>query len=162
MGHTIFMHDIVVLAVGKIKESYFSDACQEYVKRLSLYVRISFHEIPYEPFRSRGEMEKAKKKEGERIAQFLKKRKDTHEIFILDEKGKESDSKEFAVILEKLSKPAIFVVGGSLGIHKDAILNSYKKISLSHLTFPHELARVVLLEQIYRAMTIMRGKEYHY
>lgn len=107
-------------------------------------------------------MEKAKKKEGERIAQFLKKRKDTHEIFILDEKGKESDSKEFAVILEKLSKPAIFVVGGSLGIHKDAILNSYKKISLSHLTFPHELARVVLLEQIYRAMTIMRGKEYHY
>jgi 23S rRNA (pseudouridine1915-N3)-methyltransferase len=154
------MLDITILAVGKIKEPYFKGACNEYMKRLSPYTRISFEEIPYEPFRHDGEKSKVKQKEGERIKKFLEKREGC-EIFLLDEHGKEYTSEQFAGMIEKISKPIIFVIGGSLGIHADT-LSLYKKISLSPLTFPHELASVVLLEQLYRATTIIGGKTYHH
>ncbi|MEW6617352.1 MAG: 23S rRNA (pseudouridine(1915)-N(3))-methyltransferase RlmH [Patescibacteria group bacterium] len=155
------MLDITILTVGKIKEEYFKKACEEYTKRLSLYARISVEEIPYEPFRHEGEKNKVKQKEGERIKRFLEKRGEC-EVFILDERGKEYTSEQFAGALETTLKPTIFVIGGSLGMSEEVLSLPHKKIALSSFTFPHELARVVLLEQIYRAVTIMNGKTYHY
>lgn len=156
-----YMLDITILAVGKIKEEYFKKACGEYVKRLSPYARISIEEIPYKPFHHDGEKNKVKQKEGERIKRFLEKRGEC-EVFVLDERGREYTSKQFAGTLEKISKPIVFVIGGSLGMSEDVLSLPHKKIALSSLTFPHELVRVILLEQIYRATTIIHGKTYHY
>ncbi len=155
------MFDITILAVGKIKEEYFKKACGEYRKRLSPYARISIEEVSYEPFRHDGEKNKAKQKEGERIRKFLEKKKG-YEIFILDEHGRGYTSEQFAEMTEKISRPIVFVIGGSLGIDKEILSLPYKKISLSSFTFPHELVRVVLFEQIYRAITIINNKTYHY
>jgi len=156
------MFDITILAIGKIKEAHFKDACAEYKKRIAPYAKISIEEISYEPFRHEGEKSKTKQKEGERIKRYLEKRSEKSEIFILDENGKEFSSEKFAKILENIQKPIIFVVGGSLGIDETLLLSPYKKISLSPLTFPHELVRVILLEQLYRATTIINKKVYHY
>lgn len=155
------MLDITILAVGKIKEEYFKKACGEYVRRLSPYARISIEEVFHEPFRHNGEKSKVKQKEGERIKKFLEKRGEC-EIFLLDEHGKEYTSEQFAGTLEKISKPIIFVIGGSLGMSEEVLSLPYKKITLSSFTFPHELVRVVLFEQLYRAITIINGKTYHY
>lgn len=155
------MLDITILAVGKIKEEYFKKACGEYIKRLSPYARISIEEIPYEPFRHNGEKNKVKQKEGERIRRILEK-KGGCEIFILDEHGKEYTSEQFAKMIEKTSKPIVFVIGGSLGMSEEVLSLPHKKIALSSFTFPHELVRVVFFEQIYRATTIIHRKTYHY
>lgn len=155
------MLHITILAVGKIKEEYFKEACGEYVKRLSPYARVSVEEIPYEPFRHDGEKNKVKQKEGERIKKFLEKR-DEYEIFLLDEHGEEYTSEQFADTIGKISKPIVFVIGGSLGMSEEVLSLPHKKIALSSLTFPHELVRVVLFEQLYRAVTIIHGKTYHY
>jgi len=155
------MFDITILAVGKIKEEYFKEACGEYIKRLSPYARISIEEIPYEPFHHDGEKTKAKQKEGERIKKFLEKR-DNCEIFLLDEHGREYTSEQFAGAMEKISAPIVFVIGGSLGMSEEVLSLPYKKIALSSLTFPHELVRVVVLEQIYRVVTIINNKTYHH
>ena len=152
---------MTILAVGKIKEEYFKKACGEYLKRLYPYARISVEEIPYEPFRHEGEKNKAKQKEGERIGRFLEKKGEC-EVFILDEHGKEYTSERFARTIENTSKPIIFVIGGSLGMSEEVLSLTHKKIALSPLTFPHELVRVILLEQVYRAVTIIHGKTYHY
>jgi len=156
-----YMLDITILAIGKIKEEYFKKACGEYLKRLSPYARISVEEIPYESFRHDGEKNKVKQKEGERIKKFLEKKGEC-EIFILDEHGKEYTSEQFAQTIEKTSKPIVFVIGGSLGMSEEVLSLSHKKITLSSFTFPHELVRVVLFEQLYRAITIINGKTYHY
>lgn len=155
------MWNITIVAMGKIKETYFRDAIDEYAKRLGPYVKLSFQELKPEPFYGASDKMKAKKIEGERLRAFLEKRPESY-VIILDERGKKYSSTTFASYLAKISQPIIFVIGGSLGID-ESVVNQYKNIiSLSDMTFPHEMARMILVEQIYRAVTILKEKEYHH
>lgn len=155
------MFSIIVLAVGKIKDKNYKNLAEEYLKRLSPYAKIKVEELPAESFNGEAEKIKAKKVEGERILKFLDKH-ESAEKFLLDEHGQELTSVDWARRLEKNNNPMVIVIGGALG-HSEEVLDKIKnKLSLSKMTFPHEMARVILLEQIYRAATIIRGKEYHY
>lgn len=155
------MFNIIVLAVGKIKEKYFQEAIGEYLKRLRPYAKITIEELRAEPFKNESEKIKSKKIEGERILNFLEKHSDS-EVIILDEHGKKYSSPEFANYFSKINRSVVFVVGGALGIDENVIKKYSNKITLSDMTFPHEMARLFLVEQIYRAMTIIKNKEYHY
>lgn len=155
------MFNITILAVGKIKEKYFQEAIGEYLKRLKPYAKITIEELKAEPFKNESEKIKSKKIEGGRIINFLEKHSDS-EVVILDECGKKYSSMEFAGHLSKINIPIIFVIGGALGID-EKVSDKYKnQMALSDMTFPHEMARLFLLEQIYRATTIVKGKDYHY
>ena len=151
------MLNITLITVGKIKEAYLNEAALEYLKRIKPYGRLTLHELKAESF-SNTTKDKAKKLEGERIAAILD-RKSEAEIYLLSEHGNLFDSPDFAIKIN--GKELVLVIAGSLGFAKELEVK-YPKISLSPLTFPHELARVVLLEQIYRAATIINNKEYHY
>ena len=155
------MLDITILAVGKIKKDYWSDAIFNYLKLLSPYAKIKIEEIKAEPFSRDSDKTKAKRIEGERIIKYLSKEKDARIIF-LDELGKSMDSVYFSSFLDEVRGKIIFAIGGSLGFDKSIFSKDSIKISFSKMTFPHELARVFLLEQIYRAVTILNKKEYHH
>ena len=155
------MFDITILAVGKIRENYYREALEEYRKRLSPYARVKIEDIKAEPFKRESDKSKTKRTEAERILKYLANHPDA-DIFILDERGRQYDSLTFAQLLKKQIRPMIFIIGGALGFEQSIDNLAVQKISLSPLTFPHELARVVLLEQLYRAVTIIKGKEYHY
>lgn len=154
------MFNVTILVVGKIKEKYFQEATGEYLKRLRPYVKITIEELKAEPFKNESGKIKSKKIEGERIINFLEKRQDK-EVVILDERGKKMSSVAFAEYIVTINKPIIFVVGGALGIDECIIKKYTNKISLSDMTFPHEMARLFLIEQLYRANMIIKGKEYH-
>ena len=156
------MLDITLVSIGKIKESFWQNAFSEYAKRLQPYLRLKAVELAPEPF-AKGTKEKSKEAEGKRILDFLdKNNKETGAaaVYLLAERGRVFDSPAMAAWLEK-SSPLILVVGGALGFSQE-LYERYPQISLSSLTFPHELARVVLLEQLYRAATILNNKAYHY
>lgn len=152
------MLKINIIAVGKIKDKSFLGLSEAYLKRLKPFASIKIEELKAESF-SKNNKEKIKKIESEKIENILEKHSKEN-IFLLDEGGKEFASIQFSKFLDK-HKEIIFVVAGSLGFSAE-LKNKYQKISLSQLTFPHEMARVVLLEQIYRASTILNNKEYHY
>lgn len=152
------MLNITIITIGKVREDYLDQAASEYIKRIKPYGRLTLQELKAESF-SDTTKDKAKRLEAERIEAVLK-RKDEADIYLLSEHGTLFDSLDFAAELNN-HKELVLVIAGSLGFAKD-LENKYPKISLSPLTFPHELARVVLLEQIYRAATIINKKEYHY
>lgn len=157
------MLKIVILAVGKVKNIDFKNSFNEYLKRISPYANIMVEELNPEPFFDNSDKDKIKEKEGIKIKNYLN-RFSTSKIFILDERGKQLDSGNFSKILfENELENIIFVVGGTLGLSGDVL--KYKnatKVSLSQMTFPHELVRVILAEQIYRAIAINKNKSYHY
>lgn len=154
------MLDITIIAIGKIKEKSIASASAEYVKRLAPYAKLNLVELKPEPF-NESTRTKAKTEESRRIIECLSKYKNSA-IWLLTEKGKEFDSFGFAEFLQKETRPIVFVVAGSLG-WSDSILKNHKNhLSLSKLTMPHELARLVFFEQLYRAVTINLGKTYHY
>lgn len=156
------MFHITILAIGKLKEKYFQAAAEEYAKRLKSYVKLEIIELEAESFsEDEGSKIKAKKKEGERIFKFLKKRNNA-EVIILDEKGKEFSSEKFAKFLDSIDRHIVIIVGGSLGWDDEIKKQPFMRLSLSQMTYPHELARVALLEQIFRAVAILKGKDYHY
>ena len=152
------MLNITIITIGKVREDYLNQAASEYIKRIKPYGRLTLQELKAESF-SDTTKDKAKKLEAERIEAVLK-RKDEADIYLLSEHGTLFDSLKFAAKINT-HKELVLVIAGSLGFAKD-LEAKYPKISLSPLTFPHELARVVLLEQIYRAATIINKKEYHY
>ena len=152
------MLHIKIIAVGKMKAPHFKDSAGEYIKRLAPYAKVGILEVPAEPF-EKGTEEKAKEKEGERI---LKAVSGKESVFLLSEKGVQYSSEEFAKLLGGEKGEIVFVIGGAQGFSEKVSSAGFKKISLSKMTFPHELARVVLLEQIYRASAILTGKTYHY
>lgn len=154
------MFNITIVAIGKLKEKYFQEAFGEYTKRLSPYCAVEVMELKPESFGS-GDKDRAKAKEGEKIIKFLENNKRS-KIFILDEHGRKFTSPQFAELLKPITEPMVFVIGGSLGFSDEVLNYPAEKIALSDMTFPHELARVNLIEQIYRAVTIIKGKEYHY
>jgi 23S rRNA (pseudouridine1915-N3)-methyltransferase len=151
------MLDITLVAVGKIKDKNYRAAAEEYIKRLRPYAKLKVIELAPAPF-SLHNQERAKEIEGKRIKEFLASR--TGPVWLLAERGKVFTSPDFAAFMEK-KQPLILIMGGALGFSAD-LYQKYPPLSLSPLTFPHELARVVLLEQLYRAATILNKKDYHY
>lgn len=156
---------ISVIAVGKIKEKYLKDAVTEYSKRLSRYCKLEIIEVADEktPDQASEAVEDAiRKKEGERL---LKHIRDDMYVITLEIIGKMLTSEEFADKLKTLGvqgKSSIaFVIGGSIGLGKEVLKRSDYALSFSKMTFPHQLMRVVLLEQVYRGYRIMNGAPYH-
>lgn len=153
------MLDIVILAVGSVKTNFFRSAIDEYLKRLTPYARI--FELEVRPSKLAGaDKTKAKNEEAERLETALL-RYDQAEIFLLEEFGKEYDSCQFAKVLPQ-NKKCVFVIGGSAGLGDVLRKNNRRQLSLSTMTFNHEMARAMLCEQLYRAVTIINGKDYHY
>ena len=149
---------IKIVCVGKIKESFYREAIEEYVKRLSKYVEIKIIELPDYGLLDEKSMIK---KESIEIENVLNN-KDYN--VVLDINGKEMDSLEFASMLNdiQISDPNItFIIGGSSGIEEDLKNKCNLRLSFSKLTFPHQLFRIILLEQIYRAYKINNNESYH-
>lgn len=153
------MLKITIIAVGKIKEKFWQEPLQEYSKRLKPYAVFDFVEVKAESFSSQNK-KLAQAKEDQRLINILAKYKQEN-IYLLAENGKEFNSLDFSKFIESKLE-LILVIGGALGWAEEIKQKYPQAISLSQLTMPHELARVVLMEQIYRAITIINGKEYHY
>lgn len=158
------MLTIHVICVGKLKESYFKDAADEYQKRLSRYCKLDILELPDEKIPDKLNASLAneiKAKECDNITRHLKK--DSY-LIALDLKGKSFSSEGFASEIEKISmcsSDLTFIIGGSLGLTDDLLNLCKQKICFSKMTFPHQLIRVFLLEQIFRAFKISNGETYH-
>lgn len=156
---------ITIISVGKLKEKYLKMGIEEYAKRLSGYTKIDLIEVPDEKAPeqlSEAEMEIVKKKEGERI---LAKIAPDHYVIALAINGKMRSSEDLSKDIENLmtyghSKIA-FVIGGSLGLHDDVLNRADDKLSFGKMTLPHQLMKLVLVEQIYRSFRIMKGEPYH-
>lgn len=156
---------ITIITVGKVKESYFRGAIEEYSKRLSKYCKLDIVEVTDEKTpdkASETEEEQIKAKEAERIMKHVR---DDAYVIALAIEGKQLDSVELADKIETLGvqgKSHIqFVIGGSLGLHPAVLSRADYKLSFSKMTFPHQLMRVILLEQIYRAYRIINREPYH-
>ena len=155
---------ISIVCVGKVKEKYFVDAIKEYCKRLSRYAEMNIIEVNDEKCPeslSVAEENQVKLAEGERI---LNKIKDGYVIALAIE-GKMLKSEELAELIEDKMVMGVshiyFVIGGSLGLSSEVLKRADYKLSFSKMTFPHQLMRVILLEQIYRAERIMKNEPYH-
>jgi 23S rRNA (pseudouridine1915-N3)-methyltransferase len=162
VGKTV---NILIVAVGKLKEKYLKQGIEEFAKRMSGYARLEIVEVPDEKapeVLSVAEMEQVKQKEGERI--LAKISPDTH-VIALAINGKMKSSEEFARDLDKLAtygkSKIAFVIGGSLGLSDTVLKRADEQLSFSKMTFPHQLMRLILVEQIYRAYRIIRGEPYH-
>ena len=157
--------NIDIVCVGRIKEKYLRDAIDEYSKRLSRYCRLNIFEAADEKTsEEQGEAlnKRVKKLEGERILKYLKD--DAFKV-TLEIEGKQLDSKELADKISGLGVRGIsriqFIIGGSLGLDDEIIARADMHLSFSRMTFPHQLMRVILLEQIYRSFKINSGEPYH-
>lgn len=158
------MLNIQIICVGKLKESYLKSAIDEYSKRLSRYCKLDILELPDEkiPDKINSNLSNdIKSKECDNIIRHIKK--DSY-IIALDLKGKHFSSEEFSSEIEKISMTSssiTFIIGGSLGLTNDLLTKCHQKICFSKMTFPHQLIRVFLLEQIFRAFKISNGETYH-
>lgn len=157
--------DITIISVGKLKEKYLAKGIQEYAKRLSRYTKFKVVEVADEQAPenlSEAEMEQVKDKEGERI---LSKIPGNAYVFALAIEGKEYSSEKFSKEMEQLmihgKSKIVFVIGGSLGLSEAVMKRSNAQISFGKMTYPHQLMRLILTEQIYRAFRILRGEPYH-
>ncbi len=157
--------NVKILCVGKIKEKFYRDAIDEYVKRLSKYCSVTVTEVPDEKTSENSsdtEIDIVKDKEGERLLKHINERDYVIALAIL---GKQMDSVAFSKFIEDLGiqgkSSLVFVIGGSLGLSDNVLKRSDFQISFSKMTFPHQLMRVILSEQIYRAMRIMKNEPYH-
>ena len=156
---------ITLVTVGKIKEKFFEDAIKEYSKRLSRYCKLEILQVADEKT-PEGVSEavelQIKEKEGQRILSLIR---DDAYVIALAIEGKMLDSEELAERIEKLGVSGIsqivFVIGGSLGLSAQVMKRADYALSFSRMTFPHQLMRVVLLEQIYRSYRIMNHQPYH-
>ena len=158
--------DIKIIAVGKIKEKFYKDAIDEYLKRMQAYNKVEIIEVADEMAAetlSEKELEQVKEREGERILGKISKEDYVVSLEIL---GKQIDSIEFAKFIENemaegFGRNLVFIIGGSNGLAKEVSQRSNKKLSFGKMTYPHQLMRVILTEQIYRAYRIINGHPYH-
>lgn len=159
------MMKIQLIVVGKLKEKYFTDACNEYIKRLGAFCNVSVtevaeHKCPDSP--SDADIAITLKNEGKRILDAIP---DNAEVIALCIEGKQFSSEKLA---DRINLAAVqgkscicFVIGGSWGLDEAVKSRASLKLSMSEMTFPHMLARVMLLEQVYRAFSIIKGNKYH-
>lgn len=157
--------NITIITVGKLKEKYLKAAIDEYAKRLSRYCKLDIIEVADEKTpdnASEKEELQIKEKEGEGILKFIK---DNMFVITLAIDGKQLSSEELAAYIKDLGikgdSNLAFVIGGSLGLSKAVLNRANYKLSFSKMTFPHQLMRVILLEQIYRGYRIINGEPYH-
>ncbi len=157
------MIHINIVCVGKIKESYLKEAILEYSKRLSKYCKLSFVEIDDEQIPNNLNTkisENIKEIEGNKILSNIK----NSYVIALDLKGKQYSSEDFSTKLENialLNSNITFIIGGSLGLSQEVLQKSNELICFSKMTFPHQLIRVFLLEQLFRAFKIQNNETYH-
>ncbi len=153
-----------IIAVGKVREKYYRDGIDEYLKRLTPYARVSVVEVEDEPIPEKAsvkEEEAVKDKEGERILRQLRPGSYTIALAV---QGREMSSEELAASLADLSaagREVNLVIGGSLGLSAAVLRTADCLLSFSRFTFPHQLMRLILVEQLYRACKIGRGETYH-
>ena len=159
------MLSVYLICVGKLKEKFYKDACAEYSKRLSAYCKLTVVELPeakLSPRPSQSEINAALEKEGEAIRAKIPP---SARVAALCVEGRLRSSEElpqmFPVPGRSLDKHMVFLVGGSYGLHPSIKAEASLQLSMSPMTFPHHLARVMLLEQIYRAFKIKEGSAYH-
>jgi 23S rRNA (pseudouridine1915-N3)-methyltransferase len=153
--------NLKIICVGRLKEKYWSAAQAEYLKRMGPIARIEVIEVAAERLDSNVTDEEVMHREGERL---LKRIPQGAIVFVLDKFGRQYSSKSFAQNLEKITSDGttiVFIIGGAAGLHSDVSVHATHKLSLSEMTLPHELARIFLLEQIYRATQILKGGKYH-
>ncbi|OEH86549.1 23S rRNA (pseudouridine(1915)-N(3))-methyltransferase RlmH [Desulfuribacillus stibiiarsenatis] len=156
---------ITIITVGKLKEKYLQMGIDEYAKRLSSYAKLQIIELPDEKapenLSEAGEIQ-VKDKEGLRILSNIKP--DSYCIALAIE-GKQQSSEQLAESMDKLAtygkSHITFVIGGSLGLSQEVLKRADEKLSFSKMTFPHQLMRLILLEQVYRAFRIIKGEPYH-
>lgn len=155
--------DIQLLTVGKTNQGYIQTGIDEYCKRLKRYIGFSIISLPDIKTSKALSEELQKEKEGEIILNYLSL---SDMVILLDENGKEYTSVEFSKFIQKTlasgRKRAVFVVGGPYGFSEAVYRRADAKCSLSKMTFTHEMVRLFFTEQIYRAMTIIKGEPYHH
>lgn len=156
---------ITIISVGKIKEKFYKEAISEFKKRLSSYCTLNLIEVADEKAPeniSDKEMKQIKDKEGEKI---LSKMDENSYIVVLHIQGKQLSSEDLSKKINDLALSGqshiTFIIGGSLGLSQNVLSKSNYKLSFSKMTFPHQLFRVILLEQVYRSFRIIRGEPYH-
>lgn len=156
---------ITLITVGKIKERFYREAVAEYEKRLSRYCKLEIVQVEDEktPDKAGTALDDAvRRREAERILRYV--REEAY-VVTLEIQGKMYDSEGFAGEIDRLANRGIshiqFIIGGSLGLHEDVCKRADLAVSFSKMTFPHQLMRVILLEQIYRAFRIINGEPYH-
>lgn len=158
------MINITIITLGKLKEKYWMDAEAEYIKRLSPYAKVNFIELKEEGFDEKTNPEIIKKKEAEKLIKNLEKKEGY--IIALDSTGKQFTSLQLAGHFENVTMKQfnnlIFVIGGPLGLDISILELADFKLSLSNLTFTHQMVRTILLEQIYRSVMIINNRNYHY
>ena len=157
------MLKIRILAVGTLKEPHWADAVREFEKRLHPYMKLLIEEVAAEPLTPSVSAQQSMKREAERILKRLPKGADR--VVALDRMGKRLSSQGFADRLKEWAgtgTEVVFVIGGAAGLDRSVLERCDAAVSLSDMTFTHEMARVFLLEQLYRAVTIIEGKKYHY
>ena len=159
------MQNITLICIGKLKESYLRDAVSEYTKRLSGLCKMNLIELPAEKLSdnpSQKEIVNVLESEGKKIAEKIPKGSYAYTMCI---EGKQKTSEELSAEMENLAVKGysniVFIIGGSFGISDKVKSASDFRLSMSKMTFPHQVARVMLLEQIYRAIQISIGTKYH-
>lgn len=156
------MMNLHILALGKLKESHWQKAWEEYAKRLGPFAKLQITELKEESFRKGDKLEDIKAKEAQKLAPYLQK---ASLVVALHETGQRLSSEAFAQWLSAQStqgQSLLFVLGGPVGLHPCILEKADMQLSLSDMTLPHQMARVVLIEQLYRAGTLQTGKQYHY
>jgi 23S rRNA (pseudouridine1915-N3)-methyltransferase len=153
---------IKIISVGKTREKYWRLAEEEYTKRIQRYVELQHVSVKEAPGDMIKNVDSVKKSEANAI---LARLDDSDLVIALDKGGKQYSSERFAEFLQDFmlhgTKKITFVIGGPVGLSEDFLKQSHQTLSLSTMTFPHEMTIVILLEQIYRAFTILRGEKYH-
>jgi len=159
------MQKITVICVGKLKEKFYLEACTEYIKRLSRYCKLTVIELPEERLPENpapAEIDRALEREAEAIRVKLPT---PSSLVALCIEGKARSSEELARLMETWASRGeshlVFLIGGSFGLHPSIKAQAAYRLSMSPMTFPHHLARVMLLEQIYRGYQIHAGSRYH-
>lgn len=154
---------LTVLCVGKTRESFIREGIEKYLRFLRPYATAAIQEVREEPVHDLKEAPRIRRREAERINKAVAP---GARLIALDERGREFTSHEFAEFINSTQengvRELVFVIGGSLGLDESVIERAHTVLALSRWTVTHELARVVLLEQLYRAFTITTGKTYHY
>lgn len=156
------MMKIKIVSVGSIKEKFLKDAISEYLKRLTRFAKIEISEVDETKIQNKSE-EQVKKEEGERL---LKRIGQDEFVFLLDLKGELISSEVLAQkindLINKGISPLTFVIGGTLGLSEEVRKRANIKLSISKMTFTHQMCRMIILEQIYRAFKIINNEEYHH
>jgi 23S rRNA (pseudouridine1915-N3)-methyltransferase len=153
---------IRLLSIGKTQHAYIKQGVAMYVERLQHYARVEYLELP-DVSQNGLSADQLKNKEAELV---LKQLKPDHILFLLDEHGQELSSREFAAFFQKQmnggTKTLVLLIGGAYGFGASLVERAKGKLSMSRMTFPHELIRLFLVEQVYRAHTLLKGEKYHH